>query len=135
MNYNLLKKSLLKHTCMYYIKIPTVRFTDLVRSDPHTKHTKMNNRLYLVQVKGLSYQFPLPYFSSYLFLFIRELRRCGRFSFAPGRLLIVALLLNELLKMGEIKVLVVFRHFIYVNVLGINEKLVVKRTQLHPSFR
>ena len=45
---------------MYYIKIPTVRFTDLVRSDPHTKHTKMNNRLYLVQVKGLSYQFPLP---------------------------------------------------------------------------
>ena len=31
-NINLLKKSQLKH--MYYIKIPTVRFTDPVRSDP-----------------------------------------------------------------------------------------------------
>ena len=30
--YNLLKKSQLKH--MYYIKIPTVRFTGLVRPDP-----------------------------------------------------------------------------------------------------
>ena len=32
MYYNLLKKSQLKH--MYYIKIPTVRFTGLVRPDP-----------------------------------------------------------------------------------------------------
>ena len=30
--YNLLKKSQLKH--MYYIKIPTVRFMDLVKSNP-----------------------------------------------------------------------------------------------------
>ena len=50
--YNLLKKSQLKH--MYYIKIPTVRFTGLVRPDPQGELFEGLKNLDGIRQNGLS---------------------------------------------------------------------------------